>query len=221
MQTDQLFKLVIERYSKCHSYEDRGRVEFDGPNGLRDSISFQTRFRRPNQFRFEWKRDSSDQLNAVWWDKEKAYICMDDNKPEEENSRELAIAGATGVTARAVVQIPSLLIPEIRSRIPNISNLTDRRWAESVLVDNCTCHALLGWVGHDRYRLLVSEGDWSIRAIEEELVLTAKEAQYYDELIRTYGKKQGLDEDLLPKPQAQYEALHLLNNYFYDEIRFA
>ncbi len=110
----QLLERMSKTYADCKTYRDSGVVTtlFVQDTGNRTvEKPFKTAFVRPDQFRFEYKDDAS---RYIIWSKGKALQTWWDVEPgiEKPASMQLAVAGATGVSAGSASRIPGLLMPD-------------------------------------------------------------------------------------------------------------
>jgi hypothetical protein len=108
------------KYARLESYRDTGTVTKSWIDGDTSKITFLTAFRRPFFFRFEWKhffRDRSgvdkSSHSAIWCNGAKAYSCDAGERPVLEESLELAIAKATGVSFGAVHAVSAMLMTNV------------------------------------------------------------------------------------------------------------
>jgi hypothetical protein len=118
-QAKEVLAAMAKTYALCRTYQDQGKVQitFIEPKGNRiQEIHFSTAFVRPDRFRFEY-RDwdffkkqrcfiicEEGATVKAWWDVEPGV--------KTPKSLELALAGATGVSAGSAHTIPALLLPE-------------------------------------------------------------------------------------------------------------
>lgn len=118
-QAKEVLAAMAKTYASCRTYQDRGKVQitFIEPKGSRiQEICFSTAFVRPDRFRFEyldWDFFKQQRHFIIceegatvkaWWDIEPGV--------KTPKSLELALAGATGVSAGSAHTIPALLLPE-------------------------------------------------------------------------------------------------------------
>lgn len=114
-----ILKKAAERYAALSSYQDVGVVIItydEGTSGGIEKQPFKLFFNRPNQFRFEWIDYGSQRngrLRIVWSEGKETFTYWEPDKYEKEESLEMAIAGATGVSSGAAYHIPNLLMPEM------------------------------------------------------------------------------------------------------------
>ena len=109
MNPESVLKAVIEKYRSFASYADVGTVERVASSSG-ELINFNTYFVSPNKVRFDW-RDRHRYSNAIWSNGKNAYSWFLGELRQEEDL-ELAMAGATGVSACSVLMIVQLLFPE-------------------------------------------------------------------------------------------------------------
>lgn len=124
---DEIAKEVCERYSSFNTYADRGRYESvsnpDKPPAQRRYrvLHFETRFRRPDAFYFEYREEAPGPRQSwrgitIWRLGGVCRVWPGLSGDTEEISLDRALAGATGVSRRTAIEIPSLLLPtELRA----------------------------------------------------------------------------------------------------------
>jgi outer membrane lipoprotein-sorting protein len=114
-----ILKKSAERYAALSSYQDVGVVIIttdEGTSGRIEKQPFKLFFNRPNQFRFEWLDYGSQKngrLRVVWSEGNDTFTYWEPDKYEKEESLEMGIAGATGVSSGAAFHTPRLLMPEM------------------------------------------------------------------------------------------------------------
>lgn len=149
---DQVLRKMTEAYASMQSYTDRGvvTVRLEDSDETIIETTFETAFARPNLFRFDWtnhhpaNRDV-DWRSVVWSDGTATYTHSEtDSEPEtmEEESLELAIAGATGVSSGSARTIPRLLMPEIGGW--SLSQLQSPTVVGVETIDGVPCHRVRG-----------------------------------------------------------------------------
>lgn len=129
----QILEQMTATYTSCKSYMDTGEVRtvFLDERGRRTVVlPFSTAFVRPGNFRFEfrsrrgeaewdqyiiWKQDD---VVKSWWSIRPGIIT--------DRSFSMSISGATGVSGKASLTVPSMLMPE-ELRANPIKALTNLR----------------------------------------------------------------------------------------------
>src|SRR5579862_3937104 len=132
----RVLQQMAEVYSSCRSYRDTGTVTdqfganangFGGP-AFTKTTKFNTLFVRPNQFRFEFTTTSEtpalkgfpkmpaftgfDNHFVTWQNKGRVYMWWTvQPEVQTEESLDMSIAGATGISDSSAHNVPRLLIP--------------------------------------------------------------------------------------------------------------
>jgi len=105
----QILERMAAVYANCTSYRDEGKVV-----SPYEEISFATAFERPSRFRYEYTRSGRRSDRYVIWraasgDAQTWWTIRRDSPNQSMN---LAIAAATGVSAASSHNIPRLLMPD-------------------------------------------------------------------------------------------------------------
>jgi len=113
---EQIVRKMTTAYATAKSYEDVGLVQ-DIPSGgstPEPVNSFKTYFVRPGKFRFEWEDVfPAGERNILWSEGKGVFAYWSWAGLEKQESLEMAIAGATGVSRGAAHTVPTLLMKEI------------------------------------------------------------------------------------------------------------
>lgn len=144
----ELLKDVVARYRAIGSYADTGMVQaLDRPKS--SPMSFETAFRRPDDFRFRFSSPHpyGPKRHLV----SRSQIGMDAGKPyywsqhyssppelEQQESLQMAVAGATGVSRGSAFTIWSLLFGEEGQDL--FSMLARPRLRKFACIDGVRCH---------------------------------------------------------------------------------
>src|SRR5437660_3207129 len=115
MNPEQILAALAEVYAECGSYRDCGQVvtrfvHLDDNPPRTVMQPFSTAFVRPHRFRFEYRDEygryivwANGEAVQTWWDVSPGV--------EQQESLEMALAGATGVSGGSAHTIPALLMP--------------------------------------------------------------------------------------------------------------
>jgi len=138
----EILARVADVYANCASYRDEGKVVSSF-----EEISFSTLFERPSRFRFEYTRIGPRSDRYVIWrtapgDAQSWWTIRTDSPNQSMN---MAIASATGVSAASSHHIPRLLMPD---EVGGFSFAGDK-WvdvtnADEESVNGRTCYKLTG-----------------------------------------------------------------------------
>jgi hypothetical protein len=113
----QILDAMLQTYQNCKTYSDTGIVKTTFIEAYRTRSTekpFRTVFVRPSRFRFEFTEDMHGRSirYIVWRDGEKVKTWWDiGSRLEDQPSLDLALAGATGVSAGSAHTVPALLMP--------------------------------------------------------------------------------------------------------------
>src|SRR4030095_636325 len=105
----QILARMSEVYANCASYRDEGKVV-----SAFEELSFATIFERPSRFRYEYTRSGPRSDRYVIWRTKpgdaQSWRTIRHDSPNQ--SINMAIASATGVSAATSHNIPRLLMPD-------------------------------------------------------------------------------------------------------------
>src|SRR5215471_10092195 len=105
----QILARMADVYANCSSYRDEGKVV-----SAFEELSFATIFERPSRFRYEYTRSGPRSDRYVIWrtapGETQSWWTIRSNSPNQ--SMNMAIASATGVSAATSHNIPRLLMPD-------------------------------------------------------------------------------------------------------------
>ena len=139
LTADQILSRMGDVYASCSSYRDEGRVV-----SSYDDISFATVFERPFRFRFEYTQSGPYQRYAIWRTASGAAQSWWTIRPATQNqTMNMALATATGVSASSSYNIPRLLMPD---EVEGFSFATDK-WVDVAVPEEETVN------GHLCYKL--------------------------------------------------------------------
>jgi hypothetical protein len=111
-----ILERVVETYASFHSYSDTGTVDSVDSPGV--PIEFQTDFKRPLYFRFNWLSwhpkfgKTRPAKETTIWSDGKQFITSFHGEFEAAERFSLLVAGATGISKGAVHIILNILSPE-------------------------------------------------------------------------------------------------------------
>ena len=148
MSAQQILEQVISTYASADSYVDEGEVTtlYLDPRGSFTEVKpFSTAFVRPTGFRFEFRHrnDADDEWQSyvIWRDGNavKKWWSIDPGV-KSENTLQMAIGTAAGVSSGTSSAIPSLLMTDLM--VKRYGSLSDLRLQGEETVE-----------GHDAYRI--------------------------------------------------------------------
>jgi outer membrane lipoprotein-sorting protein len=162
---------MAKAYAACNSYHDSGIVKtvFVQANGNRTvEKPFTTAFVRPDRFRFEYKEEAGGQERRyIVWRKGKEVQTWWDVKPgvEKPESLNLALAGATGVSALSAHTVPALLLPkEVEGR--RLMDMTEAKRVEDAKLDKVDCFCIEGKFADSPTTLWIDQKTFLVRRID-------------------------------------------------------
>jgi len=124
---------------------------------------------RPEQFCIEWLQEISDSVKmagATWTEKGKNYLFIADKK-REINGTQMALGSATGVSGRAVNNIPFLFFGFSSNLLGVLQQLT---LLPSETVEGDDCYVLSGTVNSGLpLTYLISRKDYLVRRIRQNI----------------------------------------------------
>ena len=132
LSPEQILEKMVSVYASCNSYADEGEVRtIFIQNGARRTVvkPFSTAFVRPSNFRFEFedRRPDDNWIYYIVWRDATSIKSSWSIKPgiRTFESLSLALAGATGVSSSAAINVPSLLMSDLGDshRIQTLSQL--------------------------------------------------------------------------------------------------
>ena len=132
---------MADVYANCSSYRDEGKVV-----SRFEEISFATVFERPFRFRFEYTRAGTPADRYVIWrtvsgDTQSWWTIRD----TPNQSMNMALATATGVSGASSHHIPRLLMPdEVEGFSFALDNWVDVTTSEEEAVNGRICYKLSG-----------------------------------------------------------------------------
>ncbi|OYW01307.1 MAG: hypothetical protein B7X11_04125 [Acidobacteria bacterium 37-65-4] len=146
----EILARTAQVYAECASYRDTGSVVttfHTGDGTSTRELSFSTAFVRPDRFHFEYAEEGSSTgaPEYVIWRHGGEVRSWWDLRPgvKKEDSLNMALAAATGVSAGSAHTVPSLLMPkEVEGR--RLSDLTDAVHKADEPVEGHACFVVEG-----------------------------------------------------------------------------
>ena len=168
----QIIERMAKTYSTCKSYRDSGVVKtiFIQLWGKRTAEKpFTTAFVRPDRFRYEYRDNSHTNPNSyiVWRKAQEVQTWWFINSVvEKQESLDMALAGATGVSGGSAHTIPALLLPnEIGGR--RITDITEMKRVDDVKLEKTDCFRIEGKFAGNPTTLWIDKVTFLIRRIDE------------------------------------------------------
>ena len=165
----QVLQQMSKTYANCKTYRDSGVVTtlFVQETGNRTvEKPFNTAFVRPDQFRFEYKDDTS---RYIIWSKGKDVQTWWDIQPgvQRPESLQLAVGGATGVSSGSAAQIPGMLMPDKLKGWGGV-HISDAKRIEDGKLDKGECFRLVGNYVDNPITLWIDKQSYLVRRIDEQ-----------------------------------------------------
>ncbi|HMV47169.1 MAG TPA: hypothetical protein PLD20_20135 [Blastocatellia bacterium] len=205
LSAQQILEQMISTYAACKTYQDMGEVRtvFLDEKGKRTTLlPFSTAFVRPAAFRFEFRSRRGEEE----WDQ---YIIWRQNDEVKswwsirpgvitDRSFSMSVSGATGVSNKASLTVPSMLMPE-ELRANPLKALTELKLLGEEKIGEQNAYKLEGrdfrsnpitfWVDQQRFVLL--------RVFEKRKVTKPDgKGEFETETTTTYNPQ--LNEDVPP-----------------------
>jgi outer membrane lipoprotein-sorting protein len=177
-----------QTYASCETYQDTGVVTttfIQSSGNWIDEKPFLTAFVRPDRFRFEHKEtQSSVEYRYIIWRNGAEVLSWWDVTPgiKTEESLDMAIAGATGVSSGSAHTIPTLLLPnEISGR--QLTDITEARRIDDAEIDSINCYRIQGKYAGDPITIWIEAKTFLVRRIETQHTFT----DFSTETVTTYS----------------------------------
>ncbi len=188
LTAETILARMKETYAGCQTYQDTGVVTttFIQSSGNRiDEKPFLTAFVRPDRFRFEYKEtQSSVEYRYIIWRNGAEVQSWWDVSPgiKTEESLDMAIAGATGVSSGSAHIIPALLLPdEISGR--QLTDITEAQRIGDTDINSISCYRIQGKFAGDPIILWIEANTFLVRRIETQHTFT----DFSTETVTTYS----------------------------------
>lgn len=167
---------MISNYVSLSTYQDEGIVvsRYDDAvtRGQIERLPFQTLFKRPNLFRFEWAEFSSiahGTRSVIWSNGKEAFTYWEPDTYEKNTDLESAIAGATGISSGAAYTVSHLLMELSGSNLLTLENLS---LAGEEEFERVLCYHLKGKHPNGTlFELWIGKSDLLVRKLRKEINL--------------------------------------------------
>lgn len=160
-------------YSRLGSYQDEGLLVTtnDGPTGgTIEKMPFKTSFKRPNLFLFEWTDYTISKLgrtHVIWSNGKESFTYWEPDLYEKAESLSLAVAGATGITARTVNTVSDLLLPDELGP-STLKGLTKISILGDEVIEGVRCYHLKATAVDEPVELWIGKTDFLLRKFRRE-----------------------------------------------------
>jgi outer membrane lipoprotein-sorting protein len=205
---------MAQVYADCKTYCDSGTstTDFLGKNPFQEKLDFKTAFRRPQDFRFEYREKlgiapgvDNRMITHMIIHRDRSGTCLwwSVTGKEDAESLGMAIAAATGVSSRTAHTVPNLLMA---AEIGGRGFLQDRNWTllpESEH-DGHACFRVSHKTGHeDTETLLIDKTSLLLLRIEEAKTIEGKRGRFKTERTTTYVPQFDVD---IPEADLVFDA---------------
>ncbi len=239
-----ILERVVETYGSFHSYSDTGTVDSADSPGV--PIEFQTDFKRPLFFRFNWLSwhpkfgKTRPAKETTIWSDGKQFITSFHGEFEAAERFSLLVAGATGISKGAVHIILNVLSPESLGlyspwhEMSDVRRLDDQAFdlpEESSRVGDCyhirgtsrTVDDTDAWVEKDTFIVRrVRETSVITEQQCEEMRAFAQRSDQVEMMVRAL-KKEGIAEEVIAETIAGlatiFEPRTHFSEYNYNSVR--
>lgn len=164
---------MAQKYGTLSSYEDIGLVVNTTDRDTGGSIEkkpFKIFFTRPNLFRFEWIDYfpwKEGRLYMIWSNGKGAFSYSQPDDYEQEESLEMAIAGATGISRGAAYTIPTMLTNQTSGF--TFSDLDKLTLVNEEIFEGELCYHLQGFNrSKELHDLWIGKKDYLLRKSRDE-----------------------------------------------------
>lgn len=187
LTAETILTQMKQAYSSCQTYQDTGVVTttfIQSSGNWIDEKHFLTAFVRPDGFRFEYietqssveyryiiSRNSAEVLS--WWDVTPGI--------KTEESLDMAIACATGVSSVSAHTIPTLLLPNVISG-GRLTDITEAQRIDDAEIGGVNCYRIQGKFVNDPITIWIEANTFLVRRIETQHTFT----DFSTETVTTY-----------------------------------
>ena len=230
-----ILERVVETYASFHSYSDTGTADSADSPGV--PIEFQTDFKRPLFFRFNWLSwhpkfgKTRPAKETTIWSDGKQFITSFHSEFEAAERFSLLVAGATGISKGAVHIILNVLSPESLGLYSPWHEMIDVRRLDDQALDLPEesdsvrdCYHIRGTSrAVDDTDVWVEKDTFIVRRVRETSVVTEQQceemrafAQRPDqvEMMVRALKKEGIAEDVIAETIAGLETIFKPRTHF-------
>ena len=170
LQPGEIFKRAQEKYASLMSYSDEGK-SVGLFNGTTITTSFAIRLARPNLYRIKWEQSTvsttsttKSKPQAVWSAGDGDFLDMLGKGGQKQASQEMALAGATGISASASATIPgSFFKMNWGNQLGGLA--TDRKQQTGEKVGDVDCYVFSRDLNGASNTLWIGKKDFLIRQV--------------------------------------------------------
>lgn len=167
---------MFKVYSRLDSYQDEGiliTTNDEPTGGTIEKMPFNTFFKRPNLFRFEWTEFLITKLgrkHVIWFNGNEAFTYWEPDRYEKEESLQLAVAGATGVSYGTVNTVSDLLSPD-EFGSSTLKRLMKVSLSGEETFEGVRCYRINALENGEPVELWVGKNDFLLRKLRRETKL--------------------------------------------------
>ncbi len=223
---DKIIQSTLELYANCTSYSDTGIVNRKG--GADKSVRFKTVFKRPNNFRFEWRMyhphfgASGPEYVSVVWSDGKNHSLFAVNRLQEYENLSRPIAGATGISSASVYQIPTLLLPDLFENRPLWLSSKTASLVQDETYDGHLCYVVnVERKNNSESTAWIDQELFCIRKIVTVMRTSLERAEQMKKEMQEMAKRGDLPADIaIPDFPLKDLVKDLITEYNYSDITF-
>lgn len=211
MTPEEIIQKVQEKYTSLSSYSATGKtvsiIDASGvdasrlpgtPDAIKDSKvfkeamnkpqtlthTFTVKLARPALYRIEWEQKvhaAFSNKGAVWSDGEGNFLLMGENSYSKLNSRELALASATGISGGAAHTIPSIFFDGQNNLFKAMREFSQQ---QDEKIESDDCYVLAGNMAGQKMIFWISKESLLIRQRQHVLGGATPQRGMSDEAIK-------------------------------------
>lgn len=227
MEAYEITSRMIDKYANASSYSDKGymhSVNEGEEKPDRPYIIFQTQFKSPNKFLFNWKDhffdDSPWREHQIGSDGRKSFKAYAESAIELEENLDMAIAGAYGVSRGTVGEVSELFLApsEAHSNWRNSYADVELIGQEQVETQNCYCISATSQRPKDT-TLWIAVSDLRLVRVKTNKVITPSESQETRMMALEVLKDSGIDTSEFRRLTDRFSTFSKERRY-YSEITY-
>jgi outer membrane lipoprotein-sorting protein len=188
LTSETIIAQMKKTYANSQTYQDTGVVTttfIQSSGNWIDEKPFSTAFVRADRFRYEYKEtQSSNEYRYIIWRNGPEVLSWWDVTPgiNTEDSLDMAIAGATGVSGGSAHTISALLLSdEISGR--QLTDITESQRIDNAAIDGVNCYRIQGKFAGDPMTIWIEAATFLVRRIETQHTFS----NFSTETVTTYS----------------------------------
>lgn len=165
-----IFRKARETYAALTSYVDEGKT-VASVNGLTITTTFNIKMARPNLYRINWIQSNDSayattttKLQSVWSAGDGDFLDMLGRGPKKQKNQEMALSGATGISAGAAATVPSAFFKlHWGDQLGNAERI-DKQQADQTIGD-ADCYVFAGSLKGRTSTIWIGKADFLIHQV--------------------------------------------------------